>query len=130
MLEEICLFEDRTPSIDWEQEFYNERDRYDRLVDFELAEAEELAKLKANTQNVVLVQYQKGGKKYLFSLPERSKVRKGQELVLTSDAHGFACRDSFRVGGDALEALAEVVGAKLPLAPVAGVVMRLTPDVR
>jgi hypothetical protein len=130
MLEEICLFEDRTPSIDWEQEFYNERDRYDRLVDFELAEAEELAKLKANTQNVVLVQYQKGGKKYLFSLPERSKVRKGQELVLTSDTIGYACRDSFFVGGDALDALVDVMGAKLPLAPVSAVVLRLTPDVR
>lgn len=117
----FCPYE---ATIDWEQEFYNERDRYDRL------EAEELAKLKANTQNVVITQFQKGGKKYLFSLPERSKVRKGQELVLTSDTIGYACRDSFRVGGDALDALVDVMGAKLPLAPVSAVVLRLTPDVR
>ena len=129
-LEGFCLYEDRTPAIDWEQEYYNERDRFDRLSDFEVAEAEELAKLKANTQNVVITQFQKGGKKYLFSLPERSKIRKGQELVLTSNPIGYACRDSFFVGGDALDALVDVMGAKLPLAPVSAVVLRLTPDAR
>ena len=111
-----------------QQELIDERHRYDRLVDFELAEAAELAKFKANTQNVVIVQFCEGSKKYLYALPKRSKVRKGMELTVNTGDICHACCDSFLVGGAALDALVELAGAKLPLTFVSGVVLKLTPD--
>ena len=115
----VCLFEDKT---DWRQAFIDERDRYDRLVDFELAEAAELAKLKANTQNVVIVEFPGGNKKYLYSLPERINLRKGQRVLVGKHNTGIATvyRNSFRVGGDALNALVDIMGATLPLKSVIG----------
>lgn len=115
---EKCPYEHET---DWHQEFLDERDRYDRLVDFELAEAAELAKFKANTQNVVIITFPGNKKKYLYSLPERINLHKGRKVFLrgTEDI-GTVYRDSFRIGGDALDALVDVMGATLPLAPVIG----------
>ena len=108
-------------AYDWHQAFIDERDRYDRLVDFELAEAAELAKFKANTQNVVIITFPGNKKKYLYSLPERINLRKGRRVFLrgTEDI-GTVYRDSFRIGGDALNALVDIMGAALPLQPVIG----------
>lgn len=104
------------------QELIDERHRYDRLVDFELAEAAELAKLKRNTQNVVIITFPDCKKKYLYSLPERINLRKGRKVILPdTDDIGTVCRDSFRVGGDALDALVDIMGATLPLTPVVGI---------
>lgn len=171
-----------------ERELIDERDRYDRLVSFELDEAELLRAAKGfvgacvnrvfftdeanesekiavfqllgaecpsseradtanassanyptsvtngdnsaptKTQNVVLVQFCKGSKKYLYALPKRSKVRKGMELTVNTGDICHACCDSFLVGGAALDALVELAGAKLPLTFVSGVVLKLTPD--
>lgn len=84
--------------------------------------------IPTKTQNVVLVQFCKGSKKYLYALPERSKVREGMALVVKNGDIGRACCDSFFVGGAALDALVELTGAKLPLTFVSGVVLYLTPD--
>lgn len=128
-----------------QQELIDERDRYDRLVSFELDEAELLRAAKGEdtvnvspvgcpssvptkTQNVVLVQFCKGGKKYLYALPKRSKIRKGMKLVVNAENIGYACCDNFLVGGAALDALVELAGAKLPLAFVSGVVLDLAAD--
>lgn len=114
----ICRYENR---VDWELLCYDERYRYDRLVDFELAEAAELAKFKANTQNVVIITFPDSKKKYLYSLPERINLRKGRKVILANTGSiGTVYRDSFRVGGDALNALVDVMGATLPLPPVIG----------
>lgn len=114
----ICRYENR---VDWEQLYYDERDRYDRLVSFELDEAAELAKLKRDTQNVVIITFPDCKKKYLYSLPERINLRKGRKVFLSgTDDIGTVYRDSFRIGGDALAALVDVMGATLPLAPVIG----------
>lgn len=104
------------------QELIDERHRYDRLVDFELAEAAELAKFKANTQNVVIITFPDCKKKYLYSLPKRINLRKGRKVILCgTDDIGTVYRDSFRIGGDALDALVDIMGATLPLAPVIGI---------
>lgn len=103
------------------QELIDERHRYDRLVDFELAEAAELAKFKANTQNVVIITFPGTAKKYLFSVPDRITLRKGRKVILRGSDDGIVYRDSFRIGGDALDALVDIMGATLPLKPVIGI---------
>lgn len=108
-------------ACDWHQAFLDERDRYDRLVSFELDEAAELAKFKADTHNVVIVYFPEMETLQLYSVPERINLRKGRKVILANtDDIGTVYHDSFHINSEALNALAELQNITLPLEPVVG----------
>lgn len=74
--------------------------------------------------NVAIITHN-GYDKFLFSVPDEVQLKKGEKVLCQTkkgEAHGECVFDSFEVEGTALVAITAVMGAKLPLKPVIGLV--------
>ncbi len=72
---------------------------------------------------VVFVKHTNGAQAFLFEAPAGISLKEGEEVVVqtkSAETIGRCVCDSFELGGKALQAVAKVTGAKMPLKPVVG----------